>query len=290
MKKINKVNKIKKENKVTSLFKSAASDISSSNKTTVFERLVPALLVVTVGLSFVVGTLWQKVENLGKGGAAAVPAAQQAAAQPKVDLAQIKDLFSKDVIKFGNADSKVLFVEASDPSCPYCHVAGGLNPALNTQIGPQFTLVKDGGTYVAPVLEMKKLVDEGKASFVWLYFNGHGNGELATKALYCAYEKGKFWEAHDLMMTEAGYDFINNTVKNDMAQSGKMADFLKSANIDGLKSCLDSGKYNDRLATDMSLGAALGVSGTPGFFVNDTNFAGAYSYVDMEPVVSAALK
>lgn len=261
-------------------------------KTSIFEKLAPALLIVTIGLAFLVGVLWQKVENLGKGGTTTGTTQQQAAAPApkKVELSQIKDLFSKDVIKFGNADSKILFVEASDPSCPYCHVAGGLNSALNTQMGPQFKLVKSGGTYVAPVPEMKKLVEEGKASFVWLYFNGHGNGELATKAMYCAYEKGKFWQVHDLLMTEKGYDFINNVVKNDMAQSGKMADFLKSANVDGLKACLDGGKYDARLTSDMALGQSLGVSGTPGFFVNETNFAGAYSYKDMESLITSALK
>ena len=36
-------------------------------KTTLFEKLVPALLVITVGLAFLVGVLWQKVENVGKG-------------------------------------------------------------------------------------------------------------------------------------------------------------------------------------------------------------------------------
>lgn len=273
---------MKKENRVT----------SESPKSSIFERLVPAMLVITIGLAFMVGVLWQKVENLGKNGVAGTGTAQQQAAPApvKVELSQIKDLFSKDVVKFGNADSKLIFVEASDPSCPYCHIAGGLNSALNKQVGPQFTLVKDGGTYVAPVLEMKKLVDEGKASFVWLYFNGHGNGELATKAMYCAYEKGKFWEAHDLLMTETAYDFINNTVKNDMAQSQKMVDFLKSANIPDLKTCLDSGKYDDRLASDMSLASTLGVSGTPGFFVNENNFAGAYSFKDMESLVTSALK
>lgn len=265
---------------------------SESTKSSIFERLVPALLVIVVGLSFIVGTLWQKVENLGKGGSVATDTTQQQAAPApvKVDISQIKDLFGKNLITFGKADSKLIFVEASDPSCPYCHVAGGLNGSLNKQVGSQFTLVKDGGTYVAPVLEMKKLVDEGKASFVWMYFNGHGNGELATKALYCAYEKGKFWEAHDLMMTSAGYDLLNNVVKNDVAQSGKLVDFLKSANVEGLKACIDSGKYNDRLASDMSLAASLGVSGTPGFFVNENNFAGAYSYKDMESLVTSALK
>lgn len=263
---------------------------TSHPKTSIFEKLVPALLVITVGLSFLVGVLWQKVNNLGGTATTATTTAQQPAVQPKVDISQIKDLFSKDLIKFGNADSKVLFVEASDPSCPYCHVAGGLNGTLNKQVGSQFTLVKDGGTYIAPVPEMKKLVDEGKASFVWLYFNGHGNGEMGSKALYCAYEKGKFWETHDLLMSAAGYDLLNNTIKNDKAQSGKLADFLKSANVPDLKACIDSGKYDSRLTSDMSLATTLGVSGTPGFFINDTNFAGAYSYKDMESLVTSALK
>ena len=259
-------------------------------KPSLLEKFVPALLVITVGLAFLVGVLWQKVENIGKGNTNTTTGTQQQAPEPvKVSPDQIKGLFDKDVIKFGNKDSKVLFVEASDPSCPYCHIAAGLNPELNTQVGPQFKLVSDGGTYIAPVIEMKKLVDSGKASFVWLYFNGHGNGEMGTKAMYCAYEKGKFWEVHDLLMTSKGYDLLNNTVKNDKAQSGVLADFLKSANVDGLKSCLESTKYDDRLASDMALGRELGVSGTPGFFVNENNFAGAYSYKDMESVVKHAL-
>ena len=268
------------------------SENSREGKSSLLEKFVPALLVITVGLAFLVGVLWQKVENIGKGGTTNTTTnGQQAAPEPvKVSLDQIKDLFDKDVIKFGNKKAKVIFVEASDPSCPYCHIAAGLNSELNNQVGSQFKLVKDGGTYVAPVIEMKKLVDSGEASFVWLYFNGHGNGEMGTKAMYCAYEKGKFWEVHDLLMTSKGYELLNNTVKNDKTQSGVLADFLKSANVDGLKACLDSGKYDDRLAADMELGRELGVSGTPGFFVNENNFAGAYSYKDMESVVTKALK
>ncbi|HLD92262.1 MAG TPA: DsbA family protein [Patescibacteria group bacterium] len=269
------------------------SENSRDGRASIFERLVPVILIITVGLAFLVGVLWQKVENIGKGGTTGTgtDTTQKAPEQVKVSIDQIKGLFDKDVIKFGNKDSKLIFVEASDPSCPYCHVAAGLNSELNTQVGNQFKLVKDGGTYVAPVIEMKKLVDQGKASFVWLYFNGHGNGELATKALYCAYEKGKFWEAHDLLMTNKGYTFINDTVKNDKTKSGDMANFLKSA-VDSaeMKKCLDSGKYDERLASDMALGTSLGVSGTPGFFVNETNFAGAYSFTDMESLVTSALE
>lgn len=254
---------------------------------------VPALVIIAIGLAFFSGTLWQKVKNLEKG-ATLVKDTQTtppAPSQPTVSLDQIKDLFKKDLIKFGDENRKVLFVEISDPSCPYCHVAGGLNSTLNTQIGPQFKLVKDGGTYIAPVAEMKKLVDKSKASFIWIYSPGHGSGEMGTKAFYCAYEKGKFWQVHDLLMTNKGYNFLNDTIKNDKTKSGDLATFLKGA-VDPafLKECLDSGKYDERLASDTQVASTLGYQGTPDFFVNATNFAGAYNYTDMKSVVDAALK
>jgi len=267
-------------------------------KSNIFERLTPVLLIATIALAFVVGSLWEKVRRLETGGAVSGKATEaqgnQQVNQPEavsVSLDDIKGVFKKNVIKFGDENSKVLFVEVADPSCPYCHIAGGLNPELNAQAGDRFKLVKDGGTYVAPVIEMRKLVDAGKAAFAWIYSPGHGNGEMGTKALYCAYEKGKFWEVHDALMTNKGYDLLNNTVKNDKAKSNELVQFLASV-IDSkfLKECLDSGKYDSRLQEDIALAQSLGVRGTPGFFVNDRNFAGAYSYKDMESVVNEALK
>ena len=250
---------------------------------------IPLLVVAAIGLAFFSGIMWQKVKNLEKGGSTAT-AQPTAKAQPAVSLNTIKGLFDKDLIKFGDKDRKVLFVEVSDPSCPFCQIAAGLNPTLNTQVGSRFKLVKDGGTYVAPVPEMKKLVDGGKASFVWIYSPGHGNGEMGTKALYCANEKGKFWEVNDLLMTNKGYDLLNNTIKNDKTKSGELATFLKTA-VDStfLKECLDSGKYDARLSSDTQIASSLGFQGAPHFFVNDKAFPGAYNYTDMKSVVDAAL-
>jgi protein-disulfide isomerase len=251
---------------------------------------------ILLGCLIISGTLAyvsaRGVKIVGQVGSAAT--ADQAAKQPdavKVSLDQIKGLFNDKNIVFGKKESKVLFVEFSDPSCPYCHVASGKNPDLNKQAGAQFTMEKDGGTYVPPVPEMRKLVDSGKAAFVWLYANGHGNGELGTKALYCAKEKGKFWEVHDLLMSAAGYDLMNNKVKNDVSKAGDMADFLKGAvKADDMKKCLESGKYDDRISGDMAIAQQIGFKGTPSFFVNTTNFAGAYSYKDMASAVEEALK
>ncbi|MDP4009947.1 MAG: DsbA family protein [Candidatus Shapirobacteria bacterium] len=254
-----------------------------------------SLLIIL--LSFAVGYLFGKSKYGDQATVVANPTvndpqpAQQVPGKPQISQETIKGLFSKNVIKFGKGDKKLLMVEVSDPSCPYCGVASGANTEIGAQMGPQFKLVSQGGTYVPPILEMKKLIDQGKADFVWIYTNGHGNGELGTKALYCAFDQGKFWQAHDLLMSAKGYTLINDEVKNDATKSQQVADFLASAvNKSELKKCLDSGKYNTRLAEDSALATSLGVNGTPGFYLNSTNFAGAYSWTDMKSVADAALK
>jgi len=249
------------------------------------------LVILLIVISFFTGFLYFKVQNLEKGGGTAQQLDQQQQQPPtvKVTKEQIKRLFSNKSISFGDANRKVLFVEISDPSCPYCHVSGGLNSAAIP--GDQFKYKSEGGTYVPPVPEMRKLVEEGKASYVTMYADGHGNGKLAMQALYCAHDKGKFWETHDLLMTQAGYEMINTTVKNDKTKIPQLTEYLNSAVDAGfLSECLQSDKYASRLEEDKRTAATLGFQGTPHFFVNETAFGGAQPYSAMESAVNAALK
>ena len=264
--------------------------MSDKNKSSLWNKLTPLLVFLSIGLAFVVGVLWQKVRNLEKDGSTKTAAIDQQAQvkKPEITIETEKEVFSKDVIKFGDANRKILFVEVSDPSCPYCHIAGGKNPELSTG---QFQYVSQGGTYIPPVPEMKKLLDEGKAAYAYIYTSGHGNGEMGAKALYCAFEKNKYWEVHDILMTNKGYELLNNTIQNDKTKSQGLANFLqKAVNPSEMKSCLDSGKYDARLQADSALAGSLGISGTPGFIVNGKIFAGAYSFKDMQPEVDEALK
>ncbi|KKR58335.1 MAG: Thiol:disulfide interchange protein dsbA [Candidatus Woesebacteria bacterium GW2011_GWC2_40_30] len=239
--------------------------------------LVPALVIVAIGLAFLSGTLLQKVKNYEKDGNVGIATKDTTEAQPSVSLDTIKNLFGKDLIKFGDVDRKILFVEMADPSCPYCAAADGKNHSIYTSIGENFRLTADGGQYVAPGPEMKKLVDSGQASYAYIYYPGHGNGEMGMKALYCA--------------NDAGYTLVNTTVKNDKTKSGTVADFLGSV-IDPsfIKSCLDSGKYDARLQSDQELAVSLGFKGTPTFYINATSFPGAYNYTDMKSAIDSALK
>lgn len=222
---------------------------------------------------------------------AAKPTQQTQQARKTASLEEVKKAFENAYIKFGDTKRKVIFVEATDPSCPYCHIAAGKNPELNRQAGPNFKLTSDGGSYVAPVEEMRKLVDEKKASYAILYRNGHGNGEMAMKALYCAYDLNKFWEVHDLIMTNSGYSLVNDVVKNDKGKTDELVNFLSSAiDKNKLKECLESGKHDAQLAKDTKTGDALGFGGTPGFYINDVFYPGAYSYTEMRTTVENFLK
>jgi len=261
-----------------------------------WEKALPGLYLGMLLGAFMLGAMWQRVEYLKNGGLVAngaQPSAptQQAAEEVPVTQDQIATAFKGALITFGDTSRKAVFLAIEDPSCPYCSIASGLNPKLNTQAGSQFTLVSDGGTYVAPVVEMKKLVDAGKAAFAYIYTPGHGSGEMATKAMYCAHEKGRFWPVHDRLMTAEGYDLLNNVVKNDKTKTAELVTFIGTAmNANDLKTCLDSGKHDARIAAETQIAQTLGVTGTPGFFVNTARFAGAYSYKDMESTVNAALQ
>jgi len=266
--------------------------LESKTPRTIQQFFVPTLVILAIGLAFFSGTLFQRVKNLESGKANTdTTNTTTGTTTQAVSLDTIKGLFDKDLIKFGDAKRKVLFIEMADPSCPYCHIADGYNAKLAESAGTTFKYVSKGGTYVPPGVEMEKLVKSGDASYVYIYYPGHSNGEMGMKALYCANEKGKFWEAKNALMTDAGYTLMNTTVINDKTKSSVVADFFKGV-VDSnfMKSCLDSGKYDAQLASDQALATSLGIQGTPSFYVNATNFPGAYSYTDMKSAVDSALK
>src|SRR3990167_7688747 len=160
----------------------------SESNTPVGKNPVNYILIgVLVVAAFVIGSLYQKVKYLEKGvgnntnvATQQGAAAQQAQAEPTVTIDSVRSAFGKSAIKFGDSKNKLVFIEVADPSCPYCHIAAGKNAQLNKEAGERFTLVEDGGSYVAPVVEMKKMMDKKQAAFAWLYTNGHGNGEMGS--------------------------------------------------------------------------------------------------------------
>ena len=251
-------------------------------------------ILLLMAISFFAGYLFMKNTSLQKSLVDAKTqqgqtAGAQQAAPTTVSVDKIKPLFADGFIHFGDNKKKVLFVEITDPSCPFCHIAAGQNPELSKQANFQY--ISDGGQYNPPVPEIRKLVEEGKASLAILYGTGHGNGRLGMEALYCAFEKGDFWPVHDKLMNNEGYTLLNDTVKNDRAKSQTLVDFLASVtDSNALKGCLDSAKYESKLTRDeQEIDPGLSFQGTPHFIVNDKIVNGAHDYKDIKSIVDTLL-
>lgn len=251
------------------------------------------LILLLMAVSFFSGYLLNKTMTLQKSLVDAKTtqgqaAGAQQAAPTTVSRDKVEALFTKGFIHFGDKNAKLIIAEITDPSCPYCHIAAGHNPELSKQANFQY--VSDGGQYTPPLPEIKKLVDEGKAAFAVVYGTGHGNGKLGAEAMYCAFEKGKFWEVHDKLMTNEAYGLLNDQVKNDRSKSQQLADFLAN-DVDSafMKDCLESAKYEKSLVRDeQEIDGGLGFQGTPHFVVNETIVNGARDWKDFQPLVDKA--
>lgn len=275
--------------------KKNTSPASSPSQTPMFSNNVSYLLIILLMVaSFTAGYLFLKLQSQNAtttAGTGTTQQVEQQAPPTTVDIAKVKALFKDGFMRFGDANKKVLFVEVSDPSCPYCHVAGGKNPELAAEMSPQFKYESEGGTYQPPVEAIRKLVEEGKASYVQIYAPGHGNGELATQAMYCAHDKGNYWEVHDLLMSKAGYDLINDDVKNDKEKIPTLVEFLSTAtDPTALQACLENGTHADKIARDTQLAQTIGYQGTPHFIINETIFGGAQNFTAMKDKVEKLLQ
>jgi len=188
-------------------------------------------------------------------GGAVIDGTGQPAAVP-VDMAKLVD----DDAVLGKKDASVTIVEFSDYECPFC-------VRFHTETWPQLK---------------KNYIDTGKVKFVYRDFplGFHQNAQKAAEAAECAGAQGKFWEMHDLLFTKGVAGGINGFKQYAQTLSLDTAKFNK---------CLDSGEKASEVQKDEADGAAAGIQGTPGFFVNGVPVSGAQPYSVFQKIIDAAL-
>lgn len=247
---------------------------------------VPVLFVLIVALSFMVGTLWTKVQMLesgqadvkvsgrGGGGQAAVGAGNQGTSAPSVggelgSADNLDKLSDTDYVK-GKRDARILLVEYSDLECPFCK-----------QFHPT----------------AQKIVDEYEGKVAWVYRHFpivglHSKAPKEAEAVECAAEqKGSdgFWKLIDKI-----YEVTPANNGLDLDDLPKLAE---EVGLDGdkLKTCMDSGKYKDKVEAGRQSGLKAGVTGTPGNFLFDTKtgkaqiIRGALPYDSIKPMIDSML-
>lgn len=161
----------------------------------------------------------------------------------------------------GSAGAPVTVVEYSDFQCPFCgKFARETFPTIRTNY-----------------------IDTGKVRWVLRHFplrNIHPNAENSSQASECASDQGKFWEYGEVL--------FNNQNSLDVASLKAFAAQLgmSSATFDP---CLDGGGKAARVQSDVDSGTALGLIGTPTFFVNGKCYAGAYTVARFSLILDAAI-
>lgn len=157
----------------------------------------------------------------------------------------------------GSATAPVMIVEFSDYQCPYCRRAEPTVKALLAKYGEKVALsYRD-----FPLTSL------------------HPQAMIAAEASRCAEEQGKFWEYHDQLFIAPSLD---KNALVDVARNLK----LDSAQFE---SCLSSEKYKSEIEADEQAGRNVGVTGTPGFYINGIEVSGARPESDFSNVIDDEL-
>lgn len=171
----------------------------------------------------------------------------------------------------GDKNARILLFEYSDMECPYCKK---FHPTA------------------------QQIVNSYKGEVAWVFRHlplpFHANAGKEAEASECANELGgnsAFWK------------FVNTLfVKTNSGGTGiALTDLPILAKEVGLNeskftSCLDSGKFADRVKSDVTTATGLGVNGTPGNVLLDTKtgktklMPGAYPFEDFKKAIEEMLK
>lgn len=106
------------------------------------------------------------------------------------------------------------------------------------------------------------------------------DSQQAAYAAQCAHDQGAFWDFHDLL-------YANPSQLNRVA----FLTYAEDLNLDVARftDCYDNGTLNGAVIQDYNDGVALGITGTPTFFINGRIFIGAQPYEQFAAAIDAEL-
>lgn len=156
----------------------------------------------------------------------------------------------------GPAAAPVTITEYADYECPYCQ-------------------------QVQPTLDKLEAEFKGKLAFAYKDFPlpMHANAQKAAEASRCAQAQGKYWEYHDLL------------VSTKLLAPDALKAHARQLKLDtqAFDKCLDSGQTADAVKAQAAEAQALGLQGTPTFFINGRYVSGSLSYERLKALIQEEL-
>lgn len=253
--------------------------MAETSKSGIFERFVPMLVLITVVLAFVVGVLWQKVDNLsgtsGTGTTNNNPNNPPAANPPADINGKLTDDQAKNVPGVlesdhlrGSKNADLVMIEYSDLECPFCEK---FHPTA------------------------KKAMDEYGNKIAWVYRQFpletiHPRALPAALASECVAKLGGndgFWKFIDKVFGDQAKYLTDDGLKLAATESG--------ANGDSFSSCVAAKEFEGKIREIITSATSAGVTGTPATFVVNKKgqvwlVPGAVPYESLKATLDEALK
>jgi len=170
---------------------------------------------------------------------------------------------------------------------PVVDVANGLNPARGGGKDAPVTIVAFSD-YECPYCKQAEQVVERVLDAYGdkvRYFHRdfplpfHANAHQAAQAARCAGDQSRFWDYNVTL-------FATPTLSTEKLQ--EIADGMQLDRSE-FDECLASEKYKDAVDADLAAGEAIGVNGTPAFFINGRAMSGALPMEKFRTVIDAEL-
>lgn len=175
-------------------------------------------------------------------------------------LAQVGEMES-DWTK-GSPDASAVLVEYGDFQCPACAAFYPIVNGISDELGDRLLVVYRH-------FPLRKI---------------HPQAQLAAQAAEAAGRQEKFWKMHDVLF-ERQDEWADNRGARDV--------FLRYAEEMGLdrerfEADLDDKAIKDKINEDLRSGSALGITGTPTFFLNGEELQGYNTYDDFKQRIREA--
>lgn len=173
----------------------------------------------------------------------------------------------------GDKDAPVKMVEYADPLCPYC-------AKFSNEVKPEL---------------IKNYINTGKVRLEYrpmAYLAA--DSTKASEGMFCAAEQNKFWEFHDLAYQKTWSDFYSQNKgpsEVDLFRAGKINSLAEEAglSIGEFTDCMTSGKYTNEVQQQSSKAQAMGITGTPKFYINDQEYTGFAPYSVVKATIESQL-
>lgn len=142
----------------------------------------------------------------------------------------------------GSLDTAVTIIEFGDYQCPKCDQ----------------WFKNEKPTVTSNFIDTNKV----KLYFVDFAFLGEDSVK-AAEATYCADDQERYWDYHAALYNNQG------GIQSGWASPDALKQFASGIGLDReqFDSCLDSGKYSDRISYNTQIAISSGVEGTPTFFI-----------------------